>query len=312
METKVFFTTEEDVNKRLDAFLVEKLQNQSRNKITGLIKQNLVTINQKPPEKNGQKLKKNQKIEVVLPKPVSMDAKPENLPLEIVYQDEDLAVINKPQGMVVHAGAGNRNKTLVNALLFHIKNLSGINGVLRPGIVHRLDKNTAGLLVVAKNDFAHKKLALQLADKTCKREYLALVEGHPKTQKGTIITHIARHKKNRKIMTVCEENEGKLAITNFEVLQNFEGYSLIKFNLQTGRTHQIRVHAKEVLRCPLAGDSEYGGRTPKILNKKDEKSLGQYLVAKKLEFLHPRTNKRMCFEIPLPAFFQTIINRLKY
>ena len=311
METKIFITTEADINKRLDVFLVEKMPNETRNKMGILINQNLVKIDGSLPTKNGQKLKNNQKIEVIIPPPTQLDAKPENLPLDIVYQDEDLAVINKAQGMVVHAGSGNTDKTLVNALLYHIKNLSGINGVLRPGIVHRLDKNTAGLMVVAKNDFAHKKLAKQIADKTCKREYLALVEGSPKQDFGTITTHIARHKHNRKIMSVCPETEGKLAITNFCVLERFNGYTLIQFNLKTGRTHQIRVHCKDVLHCPIANDVEYGGHTPKILRKTDPKSLGQYLFAKKLEFLHPRTNKLLTFEVDIPPYFKAIINRLK-
>ncbi|MBR2052690.1 MAG: RluA family pseudouridine synthase, partial [Clostridia bacterium] len=241
MENKIFITTAADKNRRLDNFLQTQIPDFTRSKIAGLIEKGLVKIGGKVASKNGEKLKENQTIEVEIPAPVSLDAKPENLPLEIVFEDDDLAVVNKPQGMVVHAGSGNLDKTLVNALLFHIKNLSGINGVLRPGIVHRLDKNTAGLLVVAKNDFAHTRLAAQLANKTCRREYVAIVEGVVKTDAGTIQTHIARSPKNRKIMAVCDESAGKVAITNFKVLQRFQGYTLMQFNLQTGRTHQIRV-----------------------------------------------------------------------
>lgn len=310
-KTETFQTLETDNGKRLDAFLVEKFPNETRSKMAGLIEANQVKINQQLPIKNGQKLKANQIIEVTFADPVELNAKPQDLPLEIVYQDDDLAVINKAQGMVVHAGSGNFDNTLVNALLFHIKNLSGINGVLRPGIVHRLDKNTAGLLVVAKNDFSHTRLALQLANKTCTREYYAILEGHPKESKGCIQTNISRHKTNRKIMAVCDENEGKIAITNYEVLEYYQGYSLVKFNLKTGRTHQIRVHAKECLHCPIANDIEYGGHLPKVLTKKDPKSLGQYLVAKKLEFIHPRTEKLMCFEIELPQYFLALKKRLK-
>lgn len=310
MENKTFITTNADKNKRLDVFLGEQIPEFTRSKIAGLIEKKLVKIDGALPTKNGQKLKENQTLEIQIPEPISLDAKPENLPLEIVFEDDDLAVVNKPQGMVVHAGSGNPDKTLVNALLFHIKNLSGINGVLRPGIVHRLDKNTAGLLVVAKNDFAHTRLASQLANKTCKREYIAILEGNVKADNGTIQTHIARSKKNRKIMAVCDESEGKLAITNFTVLQRFQAHTLVQFNLQTGRTHQIRVHSKDVLRCPIANDVEYGGHTPKVLKKNDAKSLGQYLVARKLEFLHPRTNKLMTFEINPPPYFEVLKNRL--
>lgn len=312
MENRQSFKTEEtDKNKRLDAFLQEKFEGESRSKLTGLIKQNLVLIDGTPPQKSGQKLKAGQRVEITFPEAKPLEAKPENLPLEIVYEDDDLAVINKPQGMVVHAGAGNKDKTLVNALLYHIKNLSGINGVLRPGIVHRLDKNTAGLLVVAKNDFAHKILAKQIEEKTCHRQYLALLEGNVKEDCGIIETNISRHKKNRKIMSVCPETEGKKAITEFKVLERFPHYCLTQFNLKTGRTHQIRVHSKDVLNCPIAGDIEYGGHNPKILHKSDPKSLGQYLFAQKLEFTHPKTNKLMSFEIPLPDFFEVIIKRLK-
>lgn len=312
MKDKHIFTTlETDKNKRLDAFLQEKFENESRNKLSNLIQQNLVLIDGTIPQKNGQKLKSGQTIEITFPQPTPLEAKPENLPIEIVYEDEDLAVINKPQGMVVHLGAGNHDKTLVNALLFHIKNLSGINGVLRPGIVHRLDKNTAGLMVVAKNDFAHKNLAKQIEEKTCHRQYIALVEGNVKNDFGTIQTHISRNKKNRKTMAVCDDTEGKIAITEYKVLERFSGFTLVQFNLKTGRTHQIRVHSKDVLNCPIANDTEYGGHTPKILHKSDPKSLGQYLFAQKLEFVHPKTKLLMSFEVPLPDFFEIIIKRLK-
>lgn len=310
-ETKIFFAQNQDVGKRLDIFLEEQIATFSRSKIAGLIAAQNVKINGKTASKNGQKIKANQTIEVVVPDPVPMAAKPENLPLDIVFEDDDLAVINKPQGMTVHAGNGNVDKTLVNALLFHIKNLSGINGVLRPGIVHRIDKNTAGLLLIAKNDFSHKNLASQIANKTCKREYIAIVDGNPKQDDGTIQTCIARSKKNRKIMAVCPNDQGKVAITHFQVLQRFLHHALVQFNLQTGRTHQIRVHCKEVLHCPITGDKEYGGHQPKELFKSDPQSLGQYLLAQKIEFVHPRSNKQMSFQISLPPFFEALLNRLK-
>lgn len=311
MENKNFIVNNENSNKRLDVFLQEQISDFSRNKIKGLIDKKCVKVDNFFPSKSGQMLKSGQLVSVEIPAPTKIETKAENLEIEIVYQDDDLAVINKPQGMVVHAGAGNAEHTLVNALLFHIKNLSGINGELRPGIVHRLDKNTAGLMVVAKNDFAHKILAKQIEEKTCHRQYIAILEGNVKEDSGTISTHISRHKKNRKIMAVCNDTEGKIAITEFKVLERFSGYTLAQFNLKTGRTHQIRVHCKDVLHCPIAGDVEYGGHPPKVLTKKDPKSLGQYLVSEKIEFVHPRTNKTISFSIPLPPYFEALLYRLK-
>lgn len=310
MET-IFEVGAENKGKRLDVFLQENCPEISRSRVKNLIDEDAVLLNQKTPQKSGVLLKTGDRICINIPENKPLEAKPENIPLDIVFEDEYLAIINKPQGMVVHAGSGNFDKTLVNALLFHIKDLSGINGVLRPGIVHRLDKNTAGLLVVAKNDFAHRSLAKQIEEKTAKREYLAVVEGHLKQHSGMIETNISRHKKNRKIMAVCGEAEGKKAITEFEVLQEFLGYSLVKFNLKTGRTHQIRVHCKDFLRHAIAGDIEYGGAMPKCLTKNDKKSLGQYLVAKKLEFIHPKTLKKMSFEVDLPDYFKDFLSRLE-
>ena len=308
----LFEINQEHTGLRLDVFLQIKFPDFSRSKIKHLIENNNVLINNKPAFKSGIKLKENTKIEVMIEDCVQPLTKPENIPLEIVYEDSDLAVINKPQGMVVHAGNGNHEKTLVNALLFHIKDLSGINGVLRPGIVHRLDKNTAGLLLIAKNDNAHKSLAKQIENKTCKRTYVAILEGNVKTDTGIIETYITRNPKNRTVMATTEKPENaKLAITEYRVLERFSGYCLVEFNLKTGRTHQIRVHCKEVLKFPIAGDVEYGGHTPKILFKKDAKSLGQYLVAKRIEFSHPTTNKTMAFEINVPAYFEVLLNRLR-
>lgn len=305
-----YCVTEEDKNKRLDLFLMENITELSRSRIKTLIESGLVMINGKTPQKSGAALKEGDRVEIEIPEPQEVHAKAENIPIEIVYQDKDVAVVNKPQGMVTHAGNGNSDKTLVNALLYHIKDLSGINGDLRPGIVHRLDKNTAGLLVVAKNDAAHRNLAKQIEEKTAKRTYWAIVEGHLKESEGTIKTGITRHPKNRLIMTACAENEGKLAVTNYKVLREFKGYSLVEFDLNTGRTHQIRVHCKDALRHPIAGDVEYGGSMPKILPKSAPKSQGQYLVAKKLCFTHPTTGEYMEFEIEAPEYFKCLLEKL--
>ena len=308
---KNFCVTEENKNKRLDLFLIENVEGLSRSRIKTLIESGMVMVNGKTPQKSGAALRTGDMVQIEVPQPKEVHAKPENIPIEIVYQDKDIAVVNKPQGMVTHAGNGNSDKTLVNALLYHIKDLSGINGDLRPGIVHRLYKNTAGLLVVAKNDNAHRSLAKQIEEKTAKRTYWAIIEGHLKESEGTIRTGIMRHPKNRLIMTACAENEGKLAVTNYKVLQEFPGYSLVEFELKTGRTHQIRMHCKDALRHPIAGDVEYGGSMPKILPKHAPKSLGQYLVAKKLELTHPTTGERLTFEIEVPEYFACLLHELE-
>ncbi len=227
---------------------------------------------------------------------------PIDIDIDIVYQDEDLAVINKPQGLTVHAGNGVKEHTLVNALLYHLDSLSGINGVLRPGIVHRIDKNTSGLLVVAKNDFTHVELQKQIAEKTCKRKYVALLEGVLKQDEGVIETYIDRSTKNRTMMAVS--NSGRLAVTHFKVLERFTNYTYCEFNLQTGRTHQIRVHAKH-LNHPIVGDLVYGYKSNKFnLN-------GQLLHAKELSFTHPRTNEKVTFYAPLPKCFEEVLQKLK-
>lgn len=247
-------------------------------------------------------VKTGEVVEVEIPeiKPLNIEA--ENIPLKIVYQDEDIAVIDKPQGMTVHAGNGNTESTLVNALLYHLDNLSGINGVIRPGIVHRIDKNTSGLLVVAKNDKAHLFLAKQLEDKTCNRTYIALVEGVIKEEDGHIETFIGRSEKDRKKMAVVKQ--GKLAITDYKVLTRYENYTLCEFKLKTGRTHQIRVHAKYISH-PIVGDKEYGYKTQKF------KLEGQLLHAHKLEFIHPKTKELVSFTSELPKHFENVLKKLK-
>ena len=297
----IFQVEEKDVGKRLDIFLLEKFSNLSRSHIKNMIDGENVSLNGKY-VKAGEKLRLNDKVQAEMPALQEVKTKPENIPIEIVYEDDDLAVINKPQGMVVHAGAGNTSGTLVNALLYKLKNLSGINGKLRPGIVHRLDKNTSGLLLVAKNDFAHNSLAKQIAEKSCKRSYIALLEGTLKEQSGIITTHIARDKNHRTLMNVCPDNEGKIAITEYKVLKYYNGYTLVEFNLKTGRTHQIRVHASRVLHRPIVGDKEYNPTT---------KINGQLLHAYKLEFTQPHTEKRIVVKAPIPDYFEKVLKKMQ-
>ena len=252
--------------------------------------------------KANYKLRAGDEIVVTLPEPQPLDAQPENIPLDIIYEDEDVIVVNKARGMVVHPAAGNYSGTLVNALLYHCKNLSGINGVIRPGIVHRLDKDTSGIMICAKNDEAHLSLSQQIQAKTARRTYLAVVRGNIKTDSGTIETQIARDKVDRKKMAVVKEN-GREAITDYEVVERFGKYTLVRCKLRTGRTHQIRVHM-EYLGYPLVGDPKYSPmKTPFAIK-------GQALHSQTLEFTHPRTGERMRFEAPLPEDMQKIITRL--
>lgn len=255
------------------------------------------------PVKAGQLLKAGAKVTVEIPAPVPIRAQPEDIPVDIVYEDEDIAVVNKPQGMTVHAGAGRTEGTLVNALLYRLHSLSGINGEIRPGIVHRIDKDTSGLLVVAKNDAAHLSLAAQIAEKSCKREYLALLEGVVREEAGHISTLIGRDPKDRLKMAVLPAG-GRRAETDFFVLERFPANTLMRFVLQTGRTHQIRVHAK-YMGHPVVGDPVYG-------YKKQRFSLnGQLLHAYRLTLTHPRTGERLAFEAPLPEYFERVLAILR-
>ena len=290
-----------DANKRLDVFLQEILKS-SRSHIKNMIDCGCVLYNGKA-VKSGQKLKPNDVVEYQDLPQKELDLSAQNIDIDIVYEDSDMAIINKPQGMVVHPAGGSESGTLVNALLFHIKDLSTINGVVRPGIVHRLDKNTSGLLVIAKNDKAHINLQKQIQTKTCHRHYFALCNGNFKENTGTITTHIDRSKKDRKQMAVCDDNQGKLAITHYNVIQRYDGYTLVEFVLETGRTHQIRVHCKHI-NHPIVGDDVYG-------TKDKIKTNGQLLHAYKLELDQPTTQKRMTFEVPLPKYFEDILKKLK-
>ncbi len=295
------FLIEQDSSLRADVYLSREL-NYTRSRVKKLCDDGCLFVNGKL-VKSNKILKKDDIVEINVPDAKNLDLEPENIPIDIVYQDEDLAVINKPQGLTVHAGNGTNGSTLVNALLFHLDKLSGINGVVRPGIVHRIDKNTSGLLVVAKNDAAHLSLAKQIENKTCKRIYQALLEGVVKIDKGRIDTFINRSTKDRTKMSVSEF--GRQAITEYKVLQRFKEFTLCEFSLKTGRTHQIRVHAKHIGH-PVVGDVEYGYKNQKF------KLNGQLLHAYKLEFVHPRTEEKMCFTAPLPDYFEKILKNLKY
>ena len=292
----------ENKGQRLDFYVQNIYSDRTRSFIKNLIEKGDITVNGKI-VKAGYSLRENDVVEVEVPEPIPTDIVAEDIPLDIVYEDSDLLVINKPQGMVVHPASGCYTGTLVNALLHHIKDLSGINGELRPGIVHRLDKDTSGLLLVAKNDFAHVSLAEQIKQKTCQRIYKAIVCGHLKDKQGTITTYLARGTNNRKKIFVVPNGQGKLAITNYTVLKEYSGYSLVEYKLNTGRTHQIRVHSSHIGH-PILGDVVYG--------KEDTKYglIGQALVACKISFVHPRTNESMTFEVELPDYFQNVLDKL--
>lgn len=290
----------EDAGTRADVFLAAKL---------GVSRSNMQKLLEDGRVKRGEKIiKANYKVRagemfvVDIPEPEPIEAVPENIPLDIIYEDEDVAVLNKARGMVVHPAPGNYTGTLVNALLYHCSNLSGINSAIRPGIVHRLDKDTSGIMIVAKNDAAHISLSQQIQSKTAVRTYLAVVRGNIKTDSGTIETQIARDKTDRKKMAVVKEG-GRDAITDYEVLERFGKYTLVRCKLRTGRTHQIRVHM-EYLGYPLVGDPKYSPmKTPFGIK-------GQALHSHTLEFTHPRTGERMKFEAPLPEDMHKIITRL--
>lgn len=302
MDKRLFIA--ERAYKRLDVFLSEQTDEFTRSRLKKLIEEGNVSVGGVPQTKAGADIKVGEAVELTVPEVVEYAVKPENIPIEIVYEDADLAVVNKPKGMTVHMGSGIVEGTLVNALLYALDSLSGIGGVLRPGIVHRIDKDTTGLLVVAKNDKAHVSLAKQIAEKTCKRTYFALLEGNLKEDRGTIVTDIGRHPTDRLKMSVLPEGKGKLAITEFETVARFgTEFTLCKFKLQTGRTHQIRVHAKH-MGHPVAGDPVYGYKKQKL------NADGQLLHAWQLELTHPQSGERMTFNAPLPPAFQEILRKL--
>lgn len=299
---KIEITTE-NAGVRLDVFLTEIESELSRSTIKNLITKGVVTVNGES-KKAGYALRARDVVEYEIPEPVAITLVPQDIPLDIIYEDSDLAVINKQQGLPVHPSVGHPDGTLVNALLARFSDLSGINGELRPGIVHRLDMDTSGLMLVAKNDFAHRNLAEQISTKTCIRQYVALLQGVLKEPKGHIETHIARDLHDRKKMAVSKKTDDRIAITDYEVIKLYSKYSLVRFQLKTGRTHQIRVHAL-YLGHPVVGDKLYGYK------HQDFDLNGQLLHSQYIEFTHPRTGERLSFEAPLPDYFKRVVDTLE-
>ncbi len=301
MSETVTLTAENgDRGVRIDKYISDNIA-LTRSAVQGLIEKGMVTVDGGSIAKNY-KLRGGETIMVEIPEPEPMDAVPEDIPLDIVYEDDDLLVVNKPKGMVVHPAHGNYTGTLVNALLHHCgDSLSGINGVIRPGIVHRIDKNTSGLLIVAKNDAAHLKLAEQIKVHSFTREYEAIVTGALKQQSGTVDAPIGRHRTDRKKMCVTPENS-RNAVTHYEVLRQYGGFAHLRLRLETGRTHQIRVHMAYIGH-PVLGDDVYG---------KPYKGLeGQCLHARKIGFIHPTTGEYMEFESELPDYFKAVLSKLE-
>ncbi len=303
VKTEGFIVTDGNEGKRLDAYLVEQMGDVTRSFVQKLIDDGHVTCNGEK-VKSGLKIKAGMQFEVERPDPVSLELKPEPIPLDIVFEDQDIIVINKPKDLVVHPAAGNWEGTLVNALLSHCKDsLSDINGVVRPGIVHRIDKDTTGLLVVAKNNAAHLNLSEQLKDHMIQRTYEAIVDGGIKENFGRIVAPIGRHTTNRKKMAINAKT-GKPAITYYKVLERFKGHTHLQLRLETGRTHQIRVHMSS-LGHPVTGDVLYGKACPLMDTK------GQVLHARFLKLTHPRSGEEMIFEAPLPDYFMALLDRLR-
>ena len=301
MEKELFFVSEEDEGIRLDIYITQEHDDFSRSYIQKLIKDNLIKVNNEI-QKNRYIVKEGDEIEVCLPTNREIDIKPNNIPLDIIYEDNDVILINKPQGMVVHPAPSHYEDTLVNALLYHCgEELSSINGKNRRGIVHRIDKDTSGLLMVAKNDYAHKFLSQQLKEHSVIRKYNAIVFGNIKENKFTVDAPIGRHPIKRLKMAVLED--GRNAITHVRVLEEFDGYTYIEARLETGRTHQIRVHLSYI-NHPILGDQVYGRTTNKFNLK------GQVLHAKTLGFIHPTKKEYMEFEAPLPMSFEKILRTL--
>lgn len=289
---------------RLDKYLSDKLEDMTRSYLKKLISDDKAVLVNGNPAKPNYKLKPGDIIELAVPEPIELEIKAENISLDIVYEDNDMLVVNKPQGMVVHPAAGNYTGTLVNALLYHCgDSLSGINGEKRPGIVHRIDKDTSGLLLVAKNDNAHQKLSSQIKEHSLTRAYKALVHGNIKQDSGRIDAPIGRHPSDRKKMTITDKNSRE-AVTNFRVLERYGRYTFVEYILETGRTHQIRVHMSKNGH-PIVGDKTYGV-------KKEEFNLtGQLLHAYKVGFIHPVSGEYMEFVSELPDYYMNVLDRLR-
>lgn len=303
MEEITFVAEKEDVGSRIDIFLSENIEELSRSSVQKLLEQGHILVNSKNVKANY-KLREKDVLFVEVPEAVEPEILPENIPLDILYEDADVIVVNKPQGMVVHPAPGHYTGTLVNALLYHCKEeLSGINGEKRPGIVHRIDKDTSGVLVIAKNNAAHQSLALQLAEHSITRKYNAIVYNGFREEEGTVDEPIGRNPQDRKKMAVTQKHS-RHAVTHYRVLQRMKNFTLIEAQLETGRTHQIRVHMTYIGH-PLLGDTVYG-------KKKQPFSLeGQVLHARVLGFIHPRTGEYMEFEAPLPPYFEKLLVRLQ-
>ena len=300
MELKLFKVEQEDANIRLDKFLSKELEDISRTQIQDIIKSGKVLVNEKP-SKASTIIFENDIIQIEIPDPVEVEILAEDIPLDIYYEDKDVIVVNKESGMVVHPAVGNYSGTMVNALMYHCKDLSGIGGVIRAGIVHRIDKETSGLLVSCKSYLAHKSLSEQFLNKTVKRKYYAVCHGEINHNFGKIEAPIGRDPQNRQKMAVVEG--GKHAVTHFKVLERFNGFTLLELQLETGRTHQIRVHMSYI-GFPVCGDPLYGPK--KVIGKN-----GQYLHAKTLGFIHPRTGEELEFDSPLPDFFEEFLEELR-
>ena len=301
-EIKNFLVGEDEEGDRLDVYLSEQLGDMSRSYIQKIIKDKKVEVNGKV-EKAKYLVKEDDKIKIEIPTPKLLEVVPQDIPIDIVYEDNDVLIVNKPQNMVVHPAPGNYENTLVNAILYHCKDkLSSINGVIRPGIVHRIDKDTSGLLMIAKNNNAHNSLAEQLKDHSITREYEFICHGVVKEDKVTVDKPLGRNPKDRLKMAIVKD--GKHAVTHFEVIQRFDNFTHMRARLETGRTHQIRVHALSI-NHPLLGDPVYGPKNSKF------KLDGQTLHAKKIGFIHPTTNEYIEFDSELPDYFKNIIKKLE-
>lgn len=300
MKTEKIYIEAENEGIRIDKFLNEYFPDLSRSFLQNIIKEGNVLLGDKEIKPNY-KLREGDMITVNLPDLKKLEALPENIKLDILYEDSDVIVVNKPQGMVVHPAHGNYSGTLVNGLLYHCRDLSGINGVLRPGIVHRIDKDTSGVLVIAKNDTAHISLSAQLKEHSMHRIYNCIVYGHFNESMFTVDKPLGRDKKDRKKIAVVKD--GKRAVSHFKVLEEYKGFSLLECSLETGRTHQIRVHLSS-LNHPIVGDRVYGINDKFNLN-------GQLLHAKLLGFIHPGSKDYMEFEAPYPKYFNEFLNRIK-
>lgn len=299
----VFVCDEDDV--RLDIFLSDNLESSSRTFIQKLIKDGNVKVNDTEIKKPSFSLSEEDKVEIVVPKPIPLDVVPKDIPLDILYEDDDILIVNKPKGMVVHPAAGHFEDTLVNALLYHCKDsLSGINGIMRPGIVHRIDMDTSGSLIICKNDNSHADIAEQLREHSINRIYIGIINGKLNEKEGTVDLYMSRDQKDRKKMGKSDYLHGKHAVTHYKVLEEYHNYSLVEFKLETGRTHQIRF-AMSYLKHPLLGDYVYGPENNKFGLK------GQMLHAKTIGFVHPATKEYMEFEAPLPEEFIKVCEKIK-